>query len=293
MEKTKQRQKLKKEQKPVPSRRFDDFDEVTQSYFENSGFAAVYTAGSTHIGTRDYQEDTYFVTESSSNQDNMPIKAFGIVCDGMGGLENGDKASKLAAEKFTDFFVGVNSSDGIEKLLLREIDIIDLQIKEECGFGDGMMAGTTVVAALILGKQLHWIGVGDSRIYVLRGDEIVQVTTDHVFKLKLLEKVDLGLITQEEADSHPQRGALISYVGSGDIKYINTNKSGLDLVHGDVVLLCSDGLIKALNDNQIAEIIKTWYGDMKEAANQLTLQAFDSSDGGKDNITVVLMQYLE
>ena len=268
-------------------------NEVTESFIEEGGFSAVYTGGSTHIGTRDYQEDSFFVTDASVSQGNVLIKAYGIVCDGMGGLENGSKASLLATELMKEVFEKIQTEEGIEALLLKEIDKIDIQVMEECGISEGLHTGTTLVAAMILGNRLHWVGVGDSRIYVMRGDEIVQVTQDHTFMMKLKKSVEEGLISQEDADAHPQRGALISYVGSGNIQYVNTNKAGLDLLHGDIILLCSDGLTKSLDDESIVNIIQTWYGDMKETAQQLTLQSFDLGDGAKDNTTVVLMQYLE
>ena len=278
----------------LPKVDFVDYDDdVTESFIESAGFSAVYTGCSSHIGTRDYQEDSYFVTEASSDSENGSIKAFGIVCDGMGGLENGSKASRIATDLLKDAFNRINTEEKIETILIKEIDHIDFCVKEECTTPEGGRSGTTLVAAVILGKHLHWVGVGDSRIYVLRGKEIVQVTQDHTFKMLLREDVDKGLIPQEVADEHPQRNALTSYVGSGNIEYINTNKAGLDLIHGDVVLLCSDGLVKSLSDEGIASIIHDHYGDMNEAAQQLTLQSFDSSDGAKDNTTVVLMQFFE
>jgi len=290
---SRKKQSTKKELKQPDVKLIEDDEEVTQSFIEDGGFAAVYTGGSTHIGTRDYQEDSFYVTDASSTQGDTPIKAYGIVCDGMGGLENGSKASRLATDIMKEVFDDIITEKGIETRLIKEIYSIDTRVMEECGAGSGFKAGTTLVAAMILGKRLHWVGVGDSRIYVMRGDEIVQVTQDHNFMLKLRKSVEEGLITQEEADAHPQRGALISFVGSGNIQYINTNKAGLDLMHGDIVLMCSDGLTKSLSDEKIKSIIQIWYGDMKETANQLTMQSFDSSDGAKDNTTVVLMQYLE
>ena len=289
---SKKNQKIDKNTRPAETRFIDD-DETTISFIDEGGFSAVYTGGCTHIGTREYQEDSYFVTEASSSQESAFIKAYGIVCDGMGGLENGSKASQLATELTKDVFERIQSDDRIEALLIREIDRIDQCVMKECGGGDGLTAGTTLVAAMVLGKHLHWIGVGDSRIYVMRGDEIVQVTQDHTYMMKLQKSVEDGLISQEVADTHPQRGALISYVGSGSIQYVNTNKAGLSLIHGDIVLLCSDGLTKSLDDKRIAAIIRTWYGDMKKTAQQLILQAFDTGSGAKDNTTVVLMQYLE
>ena len=271
----------------------NQYDEITQSFAGEGSFAAVYTGASTHIGTRDYQEDSYYVTEMSKSQDGSLIKAYGIVCDGMGGLDNGDKASKLTTELIKEVFDNVTTDEGLETYLINEVGKIDLRVREECGFGDSMTTGTTLVAALIFRNYLHWIGIGDSRIYVLRGDEIVQVTQDHTFMMTLKKQVEDGLITQEEADTHPQRGALISHIGSGTIRHINSNKAGLRLLHGDIALLCSDGLVKSLDDDEIVSIIQGSYGNMKEAADRLTLMAFDSSDGGKDNTTVVLMQYLE
>jgi len=267
-------------------------EDVTEAFIEGTGFAAVYTGSSSHIGTRNYQEDSFFVTDASLSSENGAIKAFGIVCDGMGGLENGSLASRLATDMLKDVLEKVHTEENIEAIFKNVIYEIDFRVKEECT-NEGGAGGTTLVAAIILGKHLHWVGVGDSRVYVLRGKEIVQVTQDHIFKMQLLENVDRGLIPQEVADEHPQRNALISYVGSGDIKYINTNKAGLDLIHGDVVLLCSDGLTKSLSDERISGIVQEYYGGMKEAAQQLTLQSFDSGDGAKDNTTVVLMQFFE
>ena len=288
------RKGMRKEYKLPKAISFDDDNEVTQAFVEDNdyGFAAVYTGSSSHIGTRDYQEDAFFVTEASSTKGNQPIKAFGIVCDGMGGLENGGKASILATDLMKEVFESIQTPERIEALLLEEIRKIDLRVKKEVGKGGGFNAGTTLVAAMILGKQLYWIGVGDSRVYVLRGEEIVQVTQDHNYEAQLRKSVEQGLISQKDADAHPQKAALTSFVGSGNIRFINTNKAGLDLLNGDMVLLCSDGLTKSLDDENIAEIMRTNFGDMQEAAKQLTLQSFDSGDGAKDNTTVVLMQYL-
>ncbi|MDR3304685.1 MAG: protein phosphatase 2C domain-containing protein [Clostridiales Family XIII bacterium] len=273
---------------------YDDSNAITQSFMDDdNSFAVVFTGSDTHVGTRDYQEDALFVTEAATSQGNAPIRAFGIVCDGMGGLENGDKASRLAADLMAGVFDSIRSEEGVEARLVEEVHNIDTRVRSECRPESGGNTGTTLVAALILGNRLHWVGVGDSRIYILRSGEIVQVTKDHTYMLELMKKAEEGLISPEEAEAHPQKGALISFIGCGNIQHINTNKAGLDLLHGDVVLLCSDGLTKSLPDQRIAEIVKTYYGDMKEAAQQLTLQSFDSSDGPKDNTSVVLMQYLE
>jgi len=211
----------------------------------------------------------------------------------MGGYENGSQASRRTAELMKDVLESIESEEGIESLLIKEIKRIDKEVKKEYAAADNGGSGTTLAAALIFGKHMHWIGVGDSRIYIIRGEEIVQVTQDHTYKMQLRRSVEKGLIPSGFAEKHPQRNALTSYIGSGDIKYISTNKAGLDLKPGDIVLLCSDGLVKSLDDGRISKIIRDCLGDMNAAARQLTVQAFDSSDGSKDNTTVVLMKFNE
>jgi len=275
------------------SKHIEDDNEVTLAFIEGYSFSSVFTGCCEHIGTRNYQEDSCYVTEAPASGENAVSKAFGIVCDGMGGLENGSKASRLATDLMRDVMERIKADDNIEAVLINEIYRIDSCVNKECATENGGGGGTTLVAALILGRNLHWVGVGDSRVYIMRGREIVQVTQDHTYEMQLRKSVEEGLLPQEVADEHPQRNALISYIGSGNVQHINTNKAGLEMMHGDIVLLCSDGLVKSLADERIADIVYANYGDMKEAAKQLTLRSFDSSDGSKDNTTVVLMQFVE
>jgi protein phosphatase len=211
----------------------------------------------------------------------------------MGGLSKGEEASQAAVKRLVEDIEAFDKSIEIPIFFEQEVEKLDHLVFEEVGGGVRTGAGTTLTATLIYGNELFWAAVGDSRIYVIRDDEIAQVTRDHNYMLLLLEQVKRGLITYEDAKNHPKSGALISFIGSGSVKHININREPFKLVHGDIILLCSDGLTKSLSNDDIKEIVMDNYGDMKEAAHMLTLRAFDSGDGSKDNTSVILMQYFE
>ncbi|MDR1272733.1 MAG: protein phosphatase 2C domain-containing protein [Clostridiales Family XIII bacterium] len=259
------------------------------------GFAEVVTASVMHIGTRPYQQDALYVTgfdRSSEWPEGQGGKAFGILCDGMGGLDNGEKASNMAVYMVKESLENLESFEDIPSFFAEEAARIDLAIQEECS-GEGKSAGTTLTAVVIFGGDLYWASVGDSRIYIIREGDIVKVNRDHTYMMLLRESVRKGNITPEEAENHPLKASLISFLGSGHIRYIDTNENPFRLVRGDIVLLCSDGLTKSLTPAEILDVVESHYGDMDSAANDLVIKAFDSSDGPKDNTSVVLLQYFE
>jgi protein phosphatase len=253
-------------------------------------FTEVVTASDMHVGTRKYQQDSLFVTGTVSAEPGGVLKAFGVLCDGMGGMENGEKASSLAVQRLAEDLDALESDEGAGVFFQDEIMMLDSLVAGECA-GERGAAGTTLTAALIYGENLHWASVGDSRIYIVRGDDIVQVNRDHNYMMVLMDQVRSGRITLAEANENPKKGALISFVGAGCVRYMDINSIPFKLLHGDIVLLCSDGLIKSLTNGEIKDIILDNYGDMNTAAHELTIQAFDKGEGSKDNTSVVLMQY--
>jgi len=136
------------------------------------------------------------------------------------------------------------------------------------------------------------LSVGDSRIYILRGDEMVQVNRDHNFKLRLDMQLKNGQINEEEYVGKMNQGeALISYLGMGDVSLMDVNQEPFILMDGDVVLLCSDGLYKRLPEPDIREIIKRELPDVDKAACELTNTVMERTTKSQDNTTVILVQY--
>jgi protein phosphatase len=268
-------------------------DEPTVSLGFEGSFAEVITGSDMHIGTRPYQQDACYVTETTLSEPDIPVKAYGVLCDGMGGLEDGEKVSNLAVGALSSALDGLISDEGVEEFFIAEVRKLDESVCSECGSDDGGLpkSGTTLCAALIFGGSLYWASVGDSRIYIIRDGDIVQVSRDHNYSMVLKEYVRQGRMPAGDAEGHPKKGALISFIGSGKVRYIDTNSAPFALIHGDIVLLCSDGLVKSLTNPEILEIVGTHYGDMGSAAKALTSEAFDKGEGAKDNTSVVLMQY--
>ena len=258
-----------------------------------TGPIRILTACDSVIGTRNYQQDAVFVSKSICTQAGEDARAFAILCDGMGGMNSGEETSRIVVTEMwyglETMVCGQNLQD-TAAFFITETKRMDAMIVSAHGAG---FTGTTMVAAYISGNRLFWGAIGDSRIYLIRRGEIVQVTRDHNYSLYLKEDVEKRKITQEEANTHPKRDALVSFIGSGRTELIDANTEPFLLENGDMVLLCSDGLTKSLTDDAIMTLISTYDYDIKKAVASLTQYAMNSETGPKDNTSVILMKYLE
>ena len=207
-----------------------------------------------------------------------------IVADGMGGHNAGDYASKLAVttmvEKIADSLEG-----SPEKILGEAIEAANARVRESAESApelEGM--GTTVVAATCDSESLCVANVGDSRLYVISGHEIVQVTRDHSWVEEMIRRGGLG---REEAKNHPDRNIITRAVGAEST--VKTDFFHVALKEGDLVLMCTDGLTNMLEDEEIRMILNG-ARDIVEKAEELVRRANDN--GGKDNISVILIDPL-
>jgi len=245
------------------------------------------TATATHIGTRDYQQDAAYVCEPLYKEG----LAFGILCDGMGGTAEGERASSETIIFIANRIAGLGENDNIQAFLEQAaFDVNDLILEQN--EQAQLNSGTTLVTVLMRDGLLYWLSIGDSRIYIIRDGDMVQITTDHNFALELQEKVDSGLLQQEEADNDPRKEHLISYIGAPYLERIDINRFPFELQSDDIILLCSDGLTKSLYTDEIFNIITRCGRNIAEAARLLPIEAFNQSPNALDNTTVILMQYL-
>jgi len=244
------------------------------------------TATATHIGTREYQQDAAYVCQPLYENG----LAYGILCDGMGGMADGARASSDVVAFMANRIAILSGEENLPSFLEKAAtDANDLVLEQNKQLRQD--SGTTLLTVLIDGDMLYWLSVGDSRIYIIRDGEIVQTTTDHNYALELQELVELGRITQEQADNDPGKEHLISYIGAPVLERIDVNHKPFHMRSGDVVLLCSDGLTKSLYPDEILEIITNHGDEIAEAARVLPIIAFDRSPYALDNTTVILMQY--
>jgi serine/threonine protein phosphatase PrpC len=215
-----------------------------------------------------------------------------VLADGMGG----HKAGEVAAHMTVKFVL-----DKLQKLLLQETsvsitgsqllefvsntisssntEIFCAQEEEEAYMG----MGTTIVATLVVGSQIYVGHVGDSRLYLYRNREVKRLTKDHSLVQDL---IDRGFYTEREA-----RGANVGHVvtrAMGTKVDVEVDTAEVPLLPYDLLLLCSDGLTDMVSDWQISETINENISDLDMAAKKLI--ALANQNGGKDNISVILMQ---
>lgn len=248
----------------------------------------------TAVGNRDYQQDALYVSPSRMLASNKKTRVLALVCDGMGGMADGGKASRTAVQMMVQGFQNVEKNPELNipaffERGIRAIDRVIYDFPKENGRG----SGTTMVACIVEDNRLYWASVGDSRIYIIRGQQIQQVTRDHNYALRLQEQVAAGQMTMEEAMRHRHREALISYLGMGNVSLMDINTQPFSLQYGDIVMLCSDGITKTLPDSQIKRILLADAVRPEQKAEALVEAATHANSHSQDNTSVALIKFEE
>ncbi len=240
------------------------------------------------IGHREYQQDFAGLLTA-------PERVLAVVCDGMGGLSGGERASREAVRLLVADYEKENPTEHISDFLCAEAARMDRLVYELTDEnGEPLKAGSTVVAVIIKNGELHWMSVGDSRIYVLRGDSMVTVTKDHNYRRELEEALARGDISREryESEVHTRKAeALTNYLGMGGLRRIERNGQPFLLEDGDEVLLCSDGVYKSLDEHQIKAMLVDNRVSVRVAVKRLVRMALEQAVKSQDNTTAVLLQY--
>ena len=205
------------------------------------------------------------------------------VADGMGGHAKGEEASKIALNTLTktiipELFGNTSFTDLLENGIKNaNQEILEYTVKNPESSG----MGTTTVCALVKGNNIHLANVGDSRAYVISDDEIRRVTKDHSYVQSL---IDEGQITEEEARDHPQKNVITKAVGIMESVEPDTMKLTLD--DDESLLLCCDGVIAHLTDEDIHKIICN-ENNPQNACQQIVDLA--NQRGGSDNISLIIL----
>jgi PPM family protein phosphatase len=215
-----------------------------------------------------------------------------VVSDGMGGALAGDVASRMAIEAVRDVLMGTQVDgagckpddtlvDCLKEATMQANRNIHYKSLEDSRCS-GM--GATLTGAAIKGDKLDLVQVGDSRAYVLRGDQIRLATKDQSLVQQL---VDVGQISEEEAETHMFRNVILQALGAQTELAPATAR--IQIRQGDMVLLCSDGLSGKLRNEEIRQIVADANHDLAAACKALVDEA--NYRGGEDNITVVLARF--
>lgn len=203
-----------------------------------------------------------------------------IVADGMGGHNAGEIASKLATEIILEY-IKDNWDTFKEDCILENAikasnkKVFSVSNKDEEFKG----MGTTIAACLITESNLYVANVGDSACFMLEDHKLIKVTKDHSLVQELL---DSGSITEEEASTHPRKNIITRAVGAYEEVMVDIFK--LPKVMKNKYLLCSDGLLNEVTNDEIEDILNNY--DNEEGAKQLVTLANERE--GRDNITVLV-----
>jgi len=242
----------------------------------------LYGYGKTDKGKiRKGNEDSIFV----SNDKIGPLPTLYIVADGMGGHNAGEVASNLSIKYFTEYALE-NNFDNDEFL---DFIIGGTKFSNDKVFDDSKKnpaelygMGTTFSLCVIDNDRLFISHVGDSRVYKINENEIIQLTQDHTY---VNEMVRLGQITKEEAKTHPDKNKILRALGFQDIISIDGSSETID--KDDLILICSDGLSNMISDVDIKNIALNTE-NIEDAVNKLVDLA--NVNGGEDNISVILIR---
>jgi PPM family protein phosphatase len=222
---------------------------------------------------RDNNEDAYLVDEN--------LGLF-IVADGMGGHNAGQVASRIAVEEISNTIsqqltLGKDPLAAIDDAVTRANRVI---LDSASWLPEWADMGTTVVIAFVKDGRVTITHVGDSRAYLIRNGNMVQLTEDHSFVAECMKQ---GWLTAEQARTHQSRHGLTMALGVEDEVEPETTELSWD--GGSCILLCSDGLIDVLDDSDILEIIQK--AETPQAGCDTLVQKA-SERGNKDDVTVIL-----
>ncbi|MBQ9459772.1 MAG: Stp1/IreP family PP2C-type Ser/Thr phosphatase [Oscillospiraceae bacterium] len=238
--------------------------------------------GITDIGLRRHEnQDTYqFETFGA------PDTVVAVVCDGMGGVYGGRLASSTAVSTFIQELHQSAHTDMTDEQV-RDMELSCVQQANRAVYEKSLESveyrgmGTTLVSAIVCPDKAVLCNVGDSRAYLINGEGIRRVTRDHSVVESLVEA---GNITREEARTHPSRNLVTRALGPEP--HIECDSFTIPLNKGDHLLLCSDGLIVTMEDNEILDAVRT-SADGEAALARMLKLAIDR--GAPDNVTAVLI----
>ncbi len=232
-------------------------------------------AGATDTGRRRDSNQDAFLAE-------YPLF---VVADGMGGHAGGEVASRSTIERLKAVVeAGVVSAETIEKAL--ELAVEDILAHPDTT-DEGTGTTLTGVYLDVSSDPAHWVSlnIGDSRVYLLRGDDLVQITTDHSVVQELIAS---GRLSPEEAEGHPYSNVITRAVGVSEL--LPPDYLGIEIQSGDRFVICSDGLTKELTDYGIQHFLRE-HSDPAAAVDAMIAAALEN--GGRDNVTLIVVQIVD
>ena len=255
----------------------------------DQGLLPVRASSVHHIGRRKNQEDSFGVSDLKNSALYTAKGAMAVVADGMGGLQGGENVSSLAVltmlQGFSDMNYRGTSEEELNRLLNNTVYEVNSYLESTVGL---KKSGSTLMAAIIHADALSWISVGDSRTALFRNGKLSDLNRRHVYGMELDEMVRSNRMSAEQARNHPDREKLTSYIGMGQLKYVDRSARPMPLMKGDRVILMSDGIFNTLTDPEIEQILSL---PLELVGRQLEESVLKKANPHQDNFTAVVLEY--
>lgn len=230
-----------------------------------------------YIGTREKQDDSF---DSERNGD----ITFAIVADGIGGFMDGDMASRIAVDTFMENYRNNDVSNNISYFFQSSAISANEKIRKK--FGD-TPCGTTLVAVLVMQRQLYYFSIGDSIISVFRNGRLIPINTKQNVESWLEEQYISGKITREQALGNKKNRRLMNYVGHDGFKAPEISEKPVELKSGDQVLLYSDG-VELLTQIEMENILSGKM-NVQQKSEEIMRKIMNKKAKNKDNSTVIIL----
>ncbi len=250
--------------------------------------AGIHPAQAQHPGQRSAQQDACGFSDDDDVGYVTHAGHLAVLADGMGGSQRGEWASAQAVQAVLAAYHAKTADEAIPAALQRALHAANAAVHAEALRLDAVdRMGSTLALAVVQGLQLHWLNIGDSRVYLAEGGHLMRLSTDHRYAEHLRRRVHRGELSAGEALAHPLRDALTSYLGRPPPLRHAASAAALQLRPGARVLLCSDGLTQALDDARIAALL---HGSAQDCCDRLLQAALARGLRDQDNITAVVLQ---
>lgn len=236
-----------------------------------------------HVGARKDQQDSYGVSDLNAYATNGILA---IVADGMGGLANGKAVSSNLVHGMLNYFRQTSGQENVPDMMLDMLTQSNDQINRMLQGAD--RSGSTLVSAIVRGGYLHFLTVGDSRIYLYRHGVLLQLNREHIYQEELALKAVNHIVPIAQVTGDRQAHALTSYLGIGRLTHLDRNYEGIKLEPGDKLLLASDGVFGTLSQEEMEEALRNGIGDATDIIGEKIRKA---NMQYQDNNTALVLEY--
>lgn len=234
-------------------------------------------------GARGYQEDSF----GFSSIDKKEVDKYGftaIVADGMGGLSGGAQVSDYTVTAMLELQKTRDPQMPVHIHLSQSLCAINNSVLQS-----GLQGGSTAVAVMCLPCGVHWCTVGDSRVYLFRGDSLTAMNEDTDYLNRLIDKVISGEMTYEEAGEDSRKDALAQYIGYREGIIPDANTKPFTPQKNDKLLLCSDGVYNALSAAELKDALSK---PAVDAAYDIESKVIAKGYTNQDNFTAVVLEFI-